>query len=180
MSSDRDKRNHMTKEIALALTPIAAAYLFIAFYEAGFSGFYNIPIDLIKISFNDVLLTNRLTLMVAVLAFLWIGLYYNVLPSANSPVFKGVITMILILCLWLGFFFGQSDAAKKTEYLVTKTTDEMSEYVVLKIYGDTIVSAKLDRRTNSFQKQYKIHQAGDNPNLIYHLESIGPLKASSH
>lgn len=173
MSSDRDKRNHMTKELALALTPIAAAYLFIAFYEAGYSGYYGIPIDLIKISFNDVLLTNRLTLMVAVLAFLWIGLYYNVLPSANSPVFKGVITVILILCLWMGFNFGYYDAQKKTEYLLTNT--DMGEFVVLKIYGDTIVTAQFNRNSKKFKRNFRIHLAGQNPELTYHLEQVGPI-----
>ena len=174
MSSDRDKRNHVTKEIALALTPIAAAYLFIAFYEAGFCGYYGIPTDLIKISFNDVLLTNRLTLMVAVLAFLWIGLYYNVLPSANSPIFKGVITVILILCLWMGFNFGYYDAQKKSDYMLTKT--DVGEFVVLKIYGDTVVSAKYNRINKTFQREYRLHTSGQDPNLIYHLETTGPIK----
>lgn len=173
MSAAKEKRNRVTKELALAITPLAAAYLFISFYEAGFCSHFGIPIELIKISFNDVLLTNRLTLMVAVLAFLWIGLYYNVLPSANSPVFKGMITMILILCFWLGFTFGEYDANNKKDYLVLQGPQEQ---VVIKIYGDKIITAHFDRQSKTIEKNFQVHLAGENPNLIYRLQAVGPLK----
>ncbi|MBF0106742.1 MAG: hypothetical protein HQM16_15625 [Deltaproteobacteria bacterium] len=172
MKTDSDKKNRVTKEIALATIPLAIAYLFIAFYEAGFCEFYGIPTDLISINITDVILTNRLTLMVAVLAFLWIALYYNVLPSASSPLFRGVVTLILILSLWLGFTFGRYDAKNKKQYLVTKTTPEQ---VVLKFYDDNVICAPFDRYSKIIQRQFTIHKTGENASLTYHLENTGPL-----
>lgn len=173
MSSSKEKRNRVTKEIAMAITPIIMAFLFVAFYEAGSSAFYGIPTDLIVINFTDVFLTNRLTLMVAVIAFLWIGLYYDVLPSANSPIFKGMITVILIASLWLGFKFGWADSQQQTEYLVAK---EHQEYVVLKIYGDNMILAPLLRQTKGFRKQYIIRKVNDTSINMLHLEDVGTLQ----
>jgi len=173
--SDKLKRDRVTKELALAITPIAAAYLFIAFYEAGTSSFYGIPYSLIDINMTDVFVSNRLTLIVATLAFLWIALYYNVLPSANSPIFKGLITLILILSLWLGFTFGKQDARKRIQYLVTNTEPE---YVALKFYGDHIILAPLIRNTKHFQKHFRFLNIGQNEDIIYKLENVGPLSVS--
>lgn len=173
-SAERDKKNRVTKELALALTPVAAAYLFMIFYEAGFSSYFGIPIELIEINITDVFLTNRLTLIAAVIAFLWIGLYYNVLPSTNSPVFKGLITAILILSLWLGFKFGKTDASTREEFLVT--TDQ-PEYVVLTIYGDNFIMAPIDRQTHTFKRQFKIMKVGKDKGLVYKVEKVGPLLA---
>lgn len=168
---EKEKKNRVTKEIALAITPIAAAYLFIAFYEAGFCSFYGIPHDLININITDVFLTNRYTLIVAVIAFLWIGLYYNLLPSASSPIFRLIITFILIGALSLGFMFGTSDARNKKEYLVVGNNPEM---VVVKIYGNNIIMAQLNRDANSFEKKFTINKVGMTSNQ-YRLERVGPL-----
>ncbi len=170
-NEDKEKKNRVTKEMALAITPIAAAYLFIAFYEAGFCGFYGIPHDLIDINITDVFLTNRATLIVAVIAFLWIGLYYNLLPSASSALFKGFITLILIASLWLGFMFGNNDAKNKLEYLVVKGPLETA---VLKIYGDNIVMAPFDRVSKTFDRNFSIHKVGSK-DFQYRSENVGPL-----
>lgn len=156
----------------MGLTPIAAAYLFITFYEAGFTSYYGLPINLIDINATDVFLTNRLTLMVAVLAFLWIGLYYEVLPSANSPVFKGLITFILILALWLGFSFGKSDAKNKREYLVTNNS---ADRVVIRIYRNNVIMAPFNREQKTIEKNFYIHNLGTDPQMQYKLQNVGPL-----
>lgn len=174
--SEKDKKERLTKEIALLLTPVITAYLFIAFYEAGFSGYFSIPIELININFTDVILTNRLTLMVAVIAFLWIGLYYNLLPSASSPIFKGMITFILLLSLWLGFAFGNSDAKSKEFYLVTRTQPSKA---VLKIYGDLMILAPINRVQKTFEKNFTILRVGQDPALFLQLEHVGPLTAAT-
>lgn len=170
--SEKDKRERLTKEVALLVTPIITAYLFIAFYEAGFSGYFSIPVELIDINITDVILTNRLTLMVAVIAFLWIGLYYNLLPSASSPIFKGMVTFILLLSLWLGFAFGNSDAKSKEFYLVTPSQPPKA---VLKIYGDLIILAPINRVQKTFDKNFTILRAGEDTTSSFRLERIGPL-----
>lgn len=173
-TSVRDRKNRITKELGLALTPIAAAYLFILFYEAGFASYFGIPIDFIEIRITDIFLTNRLTLIAAVIAFLWIGLYYDMLPSASSPVFKGLITAILVLSLWLGFTFGKYDARTKENFLVT---NERPEYVVLVIYGENIIMAPLDRAKNAFSKRFKVAKVGRDGDKVYKMERVGPLRA---
>lgn len=172
-SEEKEKKNRVTKEVALAITPIAAAYLFIAFYEAGFCSFYGIPHDLIDINITDVFLTNRYTLIVAVIAFLWIGLYYNLLPSANSPIFKLIITFILIGALSLGFMFGSNDARSKKDYLVVSGSPEMA---VVKIYGDNIIMAQFNRGSKTLEKNFMINKVGQTSDK-YRLEHIGPLSA---
>lgn len=172
MATDKG-RNRVTKELAMAITPVVAAFLFIAFYEAGAADYYSIPTDLITVNFTDVLLTNRLTLMVAVIAFLWIGLYYDMLPSAGSPVFKGMITLILILALWLGFLFGRNDAKTKQDYMVYQ--DPHKEMVVLKIYADKMIMAPLLRHTQGFRRSFKIIPLTQSSEILLHLEDVGPL-----
>ena len=176
MSESKRKKNLVTKEIAMAVTPIAAAYLFITFYEAGFTSFYGLPISIIDINVTDVFLTNRLTLMVAVIAFLWIGLYYNVLPSANSPIFKGMITIILVSSLWLGVSFGKSDAKNKIEYL---TLTNKSPHVVIKIYGNNVITAPYNKDMKTFEKSFTIHELGKEEKLTYNLQKVGPLIPAS-
>lgn len=171
-SISKESKDRITKELALAITPIFAAYLFITFYEAGFVSVYSIPYDLISINITDIVLTNRITLMVAVLAFLWIGLYYNILPSANSPVFKGMITFMVILGISLGFTFGKFDALRKTDYLVMNTEPEQ---VVLKIYRNKVISAAFDRKHKTVKKQFSFTRVGDNADRVYRLEKLGPL-----
>lgn len=172
MSDFKEKRDKVTKEFALFLTPLVAAYLFITFYESGYTSFYGIPHYLISINITDIVLTNRMTLMAAVLAFLWIALYYNVLPSANSPLFKGMITFIVLLALALGFFFGKNDAQKKVEFLVINSTPEQ---VVLKIYDDKLITAPFDRKTKTIERIFLIGKVGSDSHLMYSLENVGPL-----
>ncbi|EKD50696.1 MAG: hypothetical protein ACD_62C00453G0001 [uncultured bacterium] len=164
--------NKITKELAMFLVPLAAAYLFITFYEAGYSAFFGIPLDLISVNITQVLLTNRLTLMVAVIAFLWIGLYYNILPSTSSPFFKGMISVILILSFALGIAFGRSDAASQKNFLVSNTEPEQA---VLRIYNNTIISASFDRNNKTVFKTFSIRPIDQSNNILFHNETIGPL-----
>lgn len=172
MSNEPEKKNRITKELALAITPIAAAFLFVIFYEAGFSYFFGIPSSLIKVHLSDVVLTNRMTLIIVAVAFLWIGLYYNVLPSANSALFKGIITFILLLIFFLGYQSGNWEAKNRQDYLVLSTNPEL---VVLRIYGDNAVAAPFNRQAKTIEKEFTVHKVGDDPKLEYRWETIGPL-----
>lgn len=171
-NNDKDKKNRVTKEASLLITPIIAAYLFIVFYEAGFSSFYGVPHDLIVVNITDVILTNRFTLIVAVLAFFWIGLYYNLLPSANSPIFRGMITFILIFAIWLGFTLGRTDAIKKEDYL---TISGNPQQIVVKIYGKNVITVPFDPVTRTFQKKFSAHKIGTDESIVYKQERVGPL-----
>lgn len=172
MSDLKEKRDKVTKELALFLTPLIASYLFIAFYESGYTSFYGIPHYLISINITDIVLTNRMTLMAAVLAFLWIALYYNIMPNANSPLFKGMITFIVLLALTLGFFFGKNDAQKKVEFLVINSDPEQ---VVLKIYNNKLITAPFNRKSKTIERKFLIGKVGTDPHLVYTLENVGPL-----
>lgn len=172
MTQDKERKNWVTKEIFIFIVPFIAAYMCAVIYEAGYADYFHIPFGLISVSVNNIFLTTRLVLMVATIAFLWIGLYYKILPSAASPVFQGIITFILILALALAFQFGKSEAQKNTEFLVMQSEPEI---VVLRVYGDTLVAATFNRNTHELGTGIKIldiHELGDK---MFKNETIGPL-----
>lgn len=169
------KRDFITKEIFILITPFLASYLWTIFYEAGFAMAHGIPFDFIDLNVVDILLTNRLTLLAATIAFIWIGLYYNLLPSATSPIFKGLITLLLIVSISLGFVFGYDDAKSKIDYLVANTHPES---VVLKIYEDTLILAPFDRTSKIVYKSFTIRKLGEG-NLQLSTQAVGPLISKS-
>lgn len=171
-SENKGKRNWVTKEIVVGVAPVMAAYFFMAFYQAGYCSVFGIPFEFITLNFIDVILTNRLTLMVAVIAFLWIGLYYNFLPSVSSPIFRGFITLILILAISLGVIFGRSDAQNREEFLIANSEPER---IVLKIYGNHIILADFNRATREVHRSFSIQDLSTQPSLTYKLELIGPV-----
>jgi hypothetical protein len=170
--SAKKPADKITKELALFGVPLCAAYLFVMFYEAGFAAYFGIPQDMISINITHVILTNRATLIVAVIAFLWIGLYYNILPSTSSPFFKGMISIILVVSLALGVAFGRSDAKNQKSFLVIKTDQEQ---VVLRIYKDKIITAPFSRVDKQVFQSFYIHNIGEHPGWLYHLEDVGPF-----
>jgi hypothetical protein len=173
MGANFDKKNRVTKELALLVIPLLAAYIFVVFFEAGYASFFGIPFELLSVKWIDIFLANRFTLIVAVVAFLWIGLYYNFLPSASSPVFKGMVTLIFFLCLSFGFMFGQNKAKNQSEYLTLETTPKQ---VVLKMSRKYSITAQLDTLNNVILRKYQIHELGKDSSLVFKLENIGPLK----
>lgn len=166
-------RDFVTKELFILFTPFFAAYLWSMFYEAGYAEVFNIPSSLIQLDIMDVLLANRLTLIAATVAFLWIGLYYNLLPSLQSPLFRGLITILLILAVGLGFFFGRSNAQNNLQFLTTSYNNQ--ELVVLRVYRDNIVTAPLNRSGKKILPSFYIFKVGKKPHLKLDLETIGPL-----
>lgn len=172
MGQDKERKNWVTKEIFIFIVPFIAAYLCAVIYEAGYADYFHIPFGLIQISMNNIFLTTRLVLMVATIAFLWIGLYYKILPSASSPVFQGLVTFILILALALAFQFGRSEAQRNTEYLVLEGTPETA---VLRIYGDTLVAASFNRSTHELGQTFILLDIHELSGRIFKNENIGPL-----
>lgn len=166
------KRDFITKELFILITPFLASYLWLFFYEAGVAQYYGIPVDLIDLNIADILLTNRLTLLAATIAFLWIGLYYNLLPSMSSPLFKGIITLLLIISISLGFVFGRIDAESRVEHMVLNTNPES---VVLGIYDDKMIAAPFDRQTKTLYPKFSIYIIGQSPELTMSPQNVGPL-----
>lgn len=171
-ANKKARKDFVTKEFFILFTPFLASYLWTVFYEAGYAEVFGIPYDLISLNSYGVLLTNRLTLLAGTVAFLWIGLYYNLLPSLTSPLFKGLITVILILAISLGFTFGRSEATSKKIFPVLNTEPPM---VVVKIYGDKLVAAKFNPKTRVVRKEFSIFKLGEHKNLSFSIRTVGPL-----
>lgn len=165
-------RDFVTKEFFILLCPFIASYLWMVFYESAFANYFGIPTDLIQVELIDIFAANRLILIAATIGFLWVGLYYNVLPSINSPLFKVMITLILFFAITLGFVFGKSQAESKTDFFVTNLPESN---VVLKIYGDVMIVAPFDRQKKTIQKNFQLIKLGTEKDLKLKLESIGPL-----
>lgn len=171
-SQEKERKNWVTKEIFIVLVPLVAAYLCAVIYEAGFASAFGIPEDIITISVTSIFLTTSLSLMVATIAFLWIGLYYKILPSAGSPIFQGLVTFILILALALAYQFGAADARRKTDFYVMVQPEEC---VVLKVYGSTLVCAPFNRVTREVAKVFLLYPLSQPLPGKLKLEKVGPL-----
>lgn len=166
------RKDFITKEIFILVTPILASYLWTIFYEAGYAQVFGIPHEFISLKLVDVLLANRLTLIAATLAFLWIGIYYNLLPTATSMPFKVFITFLLVVSIALGFSIGHIEAITRSEFLVTNTNPPSA---VLRIYGDMMVTAPFDKANKTVLKSFSILRTSDDPKLSLTLQEIGPL-----
>lgn len=165
-------REFVTKEIFIGLIPFLASYMWTIFFEAGFSSYYGIPHELISLNLTGVFLTNRLSLLAAVVGFLWIGLYYNLMPSFKSLSFKAIITLFLALSIAVGALFGRYSASVNEYYYRLNTTPEQ---IVLRIYDDNIITAPFDSATKTFERSFFIHRLGDEPALRMSYEKLGPL-----
>lgn len=68
---------------------------------------------------------------------------------------------------------GLAEAVKQKDFLVLGTSPEM---VVLRIYGDKMITAPFDRKTQEVQSRFVIKKVGEDDNLVISPEEIGPLK----
>jgi len=84
-----------------------------------------------------------------------------------------VLVFVLISVIILAYVAGYTRAAKQTTYLVTSTSPEM---VVLRIYGDNIISAPFSRNTREVKPSFVVLKVGDDYTLKLNYEHIGPLK----
>ncbi|MCK4626284.1 MAG: hypothetical protein KAV00_13280 [Phycisphaerae bacterium] len=81
----------------------------------------------------------------------------------------GLAAFILHFTMLLGY----ARALNKKEFLVPSTAPNM---VVLRINGDRLICAPFDRSTKEVEKKFLILKVGENPNMILHLEKVGPLR----
>lgn len=85
-----------------------------------------------------------------------------------------VIVFTLPLLILATHFGGINDAASKVEFLIPSTTQEL---VVLRIYGDNLICAPLDRENKEIERSFFILDMKD---IYLTPEKVGPLTVSSN
>jgi hypothetical protein len=93
-------------------------------------------------------------------------------PNAGGTPFKALITVFLVIAISMGYVLGRTDATNKVEYLITNTQPES---VVLQIFGNTLITAPIDRAAKTVQKSFSIHKIGEEPHLRLTIDNVGPL-----
>jgi hypothetical protein len=83
------------------------------------------------------------------------------------------LIVFIILLLGLSYLDGRDNAVTQEEFLVPSTYQESA---VLRVYGDRLVCAPLDREKHQVSREFFFINIGDNPNLILTPQIIGPLK----
>ena len=68
---------------------------------------------------------------------------------------------------------GKAQAHQQEEFLVI---DHSPEVVVLRIYGEYLITAPFDRSTKEIEKKLYIFKLSDNSPTLLTLEKAGPLK----
>ena len=85
----------------------------------------------------------------------------------------GVLLMMLPL-LSLPYFSGEV-AAMTQEYFWVPSTNQNS--VVLRVYGDNLICAQLDKQSNKLNGSFFILRLDDDPRPVLTLQKVGPLAA---
>ena len=102
--------------------------------------------------------------------------------AADSPMMRAVqrlgphTTTAIILFLYgalISFGAGYSDASKQKEFLMLRVEPEL---VVLRIYGDNLICAPLDRQTGRLERSLVIQKLGENSRIHMRWEKVGPLE----
>lgn len=75
--------------------------------------------------------------------------------------------------LFAAYGLGANEARKQWEFYVIPGAPEQ---VVLRIYGDKMITAPFDRRHWKLGKRIELRQLGDDKPLPLHLENLGALK----
>jgi len=168
-------KDFITKEFFILFIPFLAVYLWTIFYEVGYASYFGVPYDLIDLNWIEVLAkANRLTFLVAIIAFLCVSLYYNLIPRFTSTVFKGLVIIILALSISLGYHIGKRTAGTQIDYLITNFNKK--EFAVLQIDEKNIILIPFDRQTKQAQKSFSFLELNQDPNLNFTWEPVGPLQ----
>ncbi|HEY5728812.1 MAG TPA: hypothetical protein VIS72_02085 [Anaerolineales bacterium] len=96
-------------------------------------------------------------------------------PSLLADWF-GLNPIIFLLLFIFGYFVastaGLAEAVKKTDFLVIHSNPEV---VVLRIYNDLAIGASFNRTTKELGDEFTFTSIKQDPNIVFELESIGPL-----
>jgi hypothetical protein len=83
------------------------------------------------------------------------------------------LMLSLLMALVVVYYAGQSAAMRQDRYLVTSTSPQM---VVLRVYGDNIICAPIDRNSGSIEHSFTVLKLGEDPDLMLYSEQVGPLR----
>lgn len=84
-----------------------------------------------------------------------------------------LIFLGICIGLCITYFTGRYVASKQEEYFVLNTSPER---VIIRIYGDKLITASFNRETKEVQKNIIILKVGEDPRLVLRLEKVGPLR----
>jgi hypothetical protein len=102
------------------------------------------------------------------------SVFDRVMEKGGSTVVTGFLYVWIILSL--SHAAGRSSALRQREFLVTSTSPEM---VVLRVYGDNLIAAPLDRERKRVQRSFVILRMAADPKLQLRLERVGPLTSDA-
>jgi hypothetical protein len=94
----------------------------------------------------------------------------KLLQWIDPRLFFGIaLALVLICAAWM---LGRFSASSQREFHVANTSPEA---VLLSITDDYVICCPFDRGTNEIEPGFLILKNGEDPNIIFQLEEIGPL-----
>jgi len=179
--------------VAIAST---GSYFLTYEFEVGFASYFRIPTELVSVSLVNVFF---LTVLVAgaiatfffsyFFTFRWvfdIKIFQKLIRNRNrvtvwlsvQPLSLKILLAFVVFFVpvrWLPPILGERIAKNQTEFLVIHSTPEMPEMVVLRVYGDTLILAPLDRKRQEVQMIFTVVKISDLKSPLRN-EDVGPLK----
>jgi hypothetical protein len=83
-----------------------------------------------------------------------------------------LILVVIFYMLWASYFSGSGEAKTQVRYYVPSTHPEA---VVLRIYGDNLICATLDRAANQIEREYFVIKANNEPVPHLKYDYVGQL-----
>ena len=92
---------------------------------------------------------------------------------------------ILVVCFIVAYCVGRFDAITQIKYMtvqiIENTNGPFSEFVLLRVYGDKFICAKLEKRAEGktpglISNEFRIIKITPDVNLVLKLEKVGPLE----
>lgn len=89
--------------------------------------------------------------------------------------FGTAFVIAVLMGSFMSYDLGQAQATAQKEYL---TVGESSNIVVLQVYNDMFICAPFNRDTKEIAPKFFFKKLGEDPNLMFVREKIGPLKST--
>jgi len=163
----------------LVINPVVALVL-THFYELGFAWYFGIHPKFITISLSTVyffsLFLLGLVLIYLIIRYAIFKLIINKIDNIITGIEKNPLVFIIILLFILisgAYIYGYRKAMGQKLFLIRETTPEQ---VVLRIYGDKLITAPFDKQNKEVRYGYfYITKMGDEPNILIKFDVVGPL-----
>jgi len=163
----------------LVINPVIALLLS-HFYELGFAYYFGVHPKFITISFSTVyylfLILFAIVVFYLIIRFFVFKIFKNIKENIFYKIEKHplrLIVIVLIISISGAWLYGYSQARDQKIFLVRETTPEQ---VVLRIYGDKLITAPFDKQNKEVRYGYfYITKMGDEPNILIKFDVVGPL-----